>query len=265
MGNANYTHCLGERAAHVANLINERRGWVQSMQRREENIQQIYNDCMEILKAMPKFDLNTYCNMVTAKGYNIQTKSDEKGKVRGYCIRKGNSIYKSSELGQGRKLMPSKIEATWAKLHNQDKQTFATVNSQTNEQSNSQDKQPVINNGGESDTNAIASIHHYDIPVDGKTYRVDIPQGILSTLVEEFGKFNMPEENDKVANIAKVAFLLFAQYLDAATSMAASSGGGGSPGTGWGKDKDEDDRDWARRCARMAHWLCKPVKKAMKR
>ncbi len=35
--------------------------------------------------------------------------------VRGYAIKRGNSIYKSSELGRGRCLMPSKIEGTWAK------------------------------------------------------------------------------------------------------------------------------------------------------
>ena len=50
---------------------------------------------------------------------------------------------------------------------------------------------------------------------------------------------------------------LFAEYLDGATSMAASSGGGGSDMSGWGKDKDEDEREWARRCAQMANHFCK--------
>ena len=40
--------------------------------------------------------------------------------MRGYAIKRGNSIYKSSELGKGRCLMPSKIEGTWAKLHHQE-------------------------------------------------------------------------------------------------------------------------------------------------
>ena len=50
---------------------------------------------------------------------------------------------------------------------------------------------------------------------------------------------------------------VFAGYLDAATSMAVSSGGGGSDTGGWGRDKDEDELEWARRCARMANQMCK--------
>ena len=45
--------------------------------------------------------------------------------------------------------------------------------------------------------------------------------------------------------------------MDAATSIAVSSGGGGSDTGGWGKDKDEDELEWARRCARMANSMCK--------
>ena len=41
MGNTNDAHYIGERAAHAANILNEKYGWVQSMQRREENIKQI--------------------------------------------------------------------------------------------------------------------------------------------------------------------------------------------------------------------------------
>ena len=66
-------------------------------------------------------------------------------------------------------------------------------------------------------------------------------------------------------DILNVAMLLFMDYLDAATSMSESCGGGGSPGSGWGRDKDEDDRDWARRCARQANSLCKPIKRGMRR
>jgi hypothetical protein len=61
-------------------------------------------------------------------------------------------------------------------------------------------------------------------------------------------------------DISHVAMLLFAGYLDAATSMSDSCGGGGgsAPSTGWGKDEDEDDRKFALRCVQMAHSMCKP-------
>ena len=60
-----------------------------------------------------------------------------------------------------------------------------------------------------------------------------------------------------IEDVRKTALLLFAKYLDGATSMATSSGGEGSDMSGWGKDKDEDEREWARRCAQMANCLCK--------
>ena len=63
-----------------------------------------------------------------------------------------------------------------------------------------------------------------------------------------------------IEEIQHTALLLFAGYIDAATSMAASSGGGGSDTSGWGRNKDEDELEWARRCARMANSMCKRKK-----
>ena len=87
--------------------------------------------------------------------------------------------------------------------------------------------------------------------VDGEQFEVDIPDMVKSVFDEEFGSL---DEEVKQTNLFKVAALLFAGYLDAATSMAASSG--------WGKDKDDDERNWAIRCAKMAKWLCKPIKRS---
>ena len=103
------------------------------------------------------------------------------------------------------------------------------------------------------------SIYHYSITVDGEQLEVDIPDMVKSVFDEEFGSL---DEEVKQTNLFKVAALLFAGYLDAATSMAASSGGGGSPGSGWGKDKDDDERNWVVRCAKIAKWLCKPIKRS---
>ena len=250
-GNTNDAHYIGERAVRAANIINEKRGWVQSVQRRNENIRQISEDCFIILKAMPKFDWATYCQMLSAKGYDIKQTKDDKGVVKGYAIRKGNSIYKSSILGKSRKLMPSKIKATWAGLHVSDKQTPA--------QSKEADTQTRVHNNKEVLPQSKPSIHHYSITVCGEQFEVDIPGMVKSVFTEELGH---SEEEANQTNVLKVATLLFAGYLDAATSMSASSGGGGSPGSGWGQGKDEDERNWAIRCARMAKWLCKPIKRS---
>ena len=70
-----------------------------------------------------------------------------------------------------------------------------------------------------------------------------------------------PDESVPIDNVLNVAMLLFMNYVNAATSMSESCGGGGSIPSNWGKDKDDDERDWARRCAQLANWLCKPIRR----
>lgn len=251
MGNTNDAHYIGKRAAHAANILNEKYGWVQSMQRREENIKQISDDCLAALKEMPHFDWNTYCRMLRNKGYDIQLKKDSIGKVCGYTIRKGNSIYKSSLLGNSRNLMPSKIEETWKKLHQ----------SSRAEQDSKMTSRTESTNMSSTEKSNSSMVYHYSILADKQMYEVNIPNYIQDVFANEFAT----SDDLNASNLAKVAALLFAEYIDAATSIASSGGGGGSPGTGWGKDKDEDERNWALRCARMAKWLCKPMSRGRKR
>ena len=85
---------------------------------------------------------------------------------------------------------------------------------------------------------------------------------ILNAVKDVFtNEVQIPEDNDiaTTENVAHVAILLFAGYIDAATSMSESCGGGGSvPSSGWGKKDDEDDWKFAHRCAQMAYSMCKP-------
>ena len=251
MGNTNDAHYIGERAAHAANILNEKYGWVQSMQRREENIKQISDDCLTVLKEMPHFNWNTYCRMLRNKGYDIQLKKDSIGKVCGYTIRKRNSIYKSSLLGNSRNLMSSKIEDTWRKLHQSSRAKQDSMMTSRTESTN-------VSSTEKSNSSMV---YHYFILADKQMYEVNIPKHIQDIFANEFAT----SDDLNISNLAKVAALLFAEYIDAATSIASSGGGGGSPGTGWGKDKDEDERNWALRCARMAKWLCKPMSRGRKR
>lgn len=255
MGNTNDAHYIGERAAHVANILNEKYGWVQSMQRREENIKQISDDCLTALKEMPHFDWNTYCRMLRNKGYDIQLKKDSIGKVCGYTIRKGNSIYKSSLLGNSRNLMPSKIEETWRKFHQSSR---AEQDSKMTSRTESKTESTNVSSTKKSNSSMV---YHYSILVDKQMYEVNIPNHIQDIFASEFAT----SDDLDISNLAKVAALLFAEYIDTATSIASSGGGGGSPGNRWGKDKDEDERNWALRCARMAKWLCKPMSRGRKR
>mgnify|MGYP006982910602 CR=1 FL=1 len=92
-------------------------------------------------------------------------------------------------------------------------------------------------------------------------YPVDIPQNCLDVIDKNIA-LDADNVFAKIGDVQKTAILLFAEYINAATTIAAQSGGGGGGATsGWGRDKDEDELSWAYRCAMMANRLCRPRKK----
>lgn len=98
---------------------------------------------------------------------------------------------------------------------------------------------------------------HYSIGTDNnRTFNVSLSDA-ADNIIRQECSLKEAHPLAKLEEIQHTALLLFAGYLDAATSMAASSGGGGSDTGGWGRDKDEDELEWARRCARMANQMCK--------
>ena len=243
-GRINDSHKIGERAVMAANIINERRGWMQSEEIGIRHRQEISVCCMEILRKMDKFSWKQYEAELTKRGYKVHLQEKESGGVYGYSIKRGNSIYKSSVLGIGRSLTPSKIEATWAKLHPQERKSEPTkpMSQQTRTADITPISQPVIK--------------HYNIATDEyHSYHVEIPEA-ADNIIRQNCSLEEAHPLAKLEEIQHTALLLFAGYLDAATSMATSSGGGSDTG-GWGRDKDEDELEWARRCARMANSMCK--------
>ena len=243
-GRINDSHKIGERAVMAANIINERRGWMQSEEIGIRHRQEISVCCMEILRKMDKFSGKQYEAELTKRGYKVHLQEKESGGVYGYSIKRGNSIYKSSMLGIGRSLTPSKIEATWAKLHPQERKSEPTkpISQQTRTADITPISQPVIK--------------HYNIATDEyHSYHVEIPEA-ADNIIRQNCSLEEAHPLAKLEEIQHTALLLFAGYLDAATSMATSSGGGSDTG-GWGRDKDEDELEWARRCARMANSMCK--------
>ena len=105
-------------------------------------------------------------------------------------------------------------------------------------------------------------IRHFDFYTDEfHHYPVDIPQNCLD-VIDKIIALDADNVFAKIGDVQKTAILLFAEYIDAATTIAAQSGGGGGGATsGWGRDKDEDELSWAHRCAMMANRLCRPRKK----
>ena len=227
-GRINDSHKIGERAVMAANIINERRGWMQSEEIGIRHRQEISVCCMEILRKMDKFSWKQYEAELTKRGYKVHLQEKESGGVYGYSIKRGNSIYKSSVLGIGRSLTPSKIEATWAKLHPQERKSEPTkpISQQTRTADITPISQPVIK--------------HYNIATDEyHSYHVEIPEA-ADNIIRQNCSLEEAHPLAKLEEIQHTALLLFAGYLDAATSMATSSGGGSDTG-GWGRDKDEDE------------------------
>lgn len=244
-GKINDSHKIGKRAVMAANIINERRGWVQSEEIGIRHRQKISDCCIDILRTMDKFSWQQYELELAKRGYQVHLQKNDDGKVYGYSIKRGNSNYKSSVLGVGRNLTPSKIEATWAKLHPQVRNSEPTksIPQQTRLADLTPISQPVIK--------------RYDIAIDEyHSYHVKISEA-ADNIIRHECSIEEAHPLAKIEEIQHTALLLFAGYLDAATSMAASSGGGGSGTGGWGRDKDEDELEWARRCARMANSMCK--------
>ena len=267
-GNTNNSYMIRKRAMAAANKINEQRGWIQSMKKRDWNINEVTNACIDALKMMVSFDWNTYEAKLKAKGYGVNVKRSNDGKVVGYVVKKGNSFYKSTLLGHSRSLTPSRIMNTWAKLH-QDKgvhtQTIASKSMRTFSRPvapmkvNTQQLKPQLPTRDEPlsiikpEQNTPKMVHH-DIEWNGRIHPVDIPIEADKALLDELGTM----EVDLCATIVdaqKTAFLLFANYLDAATEIAESCDGGGAPESNWGRKDDEDDMEWARRCARQARQM----------
>lgn len=257
-GNVNNDHNIGIRATMAANEVTRQRGWVQAEQRSVEKKERIAFDCMNALKTMPRFSWDVYVQKLAAKGYDLKLRYDSKGVVRGYTVRKGNSIYKSSELGKGRNLMLSKIESTWRKLHPLTSNENRPHSAQSDSPRHAVISQPKVIPKAEQPVYCLRKVD-----VDGHTYSIEIPDKALDAMKNEVASFKV---NDETANhIVDVALLLFVSYIDAATSMSESCGGGGtSPSSGWGKD-DEDDWEWAKRCAQMAHSLVTTPKPKIRR
>jgi hypothetical protein len=110
---------------------------------------------------------------------------------------------------------------------------------------------------------STSSDYQQVILIDGEQKQLSIPERVYKELDSNIV---VPENSDAThEDILKVAMLLFLNYVDAATAMSESYGGGGDAGTGWEKDKDEDELERARRCVKMANWLCKPIVRRWKR
>ena len=360
-GRTNNSNYIGERCVLAAQIINQRHGWNDTMEIREDNINQINNDILEVLRAMSRFSFEEYFSRLQRKGYSIYKPETKDGKVHGYSVCIGNSRYRSSDLGTGRCYTAAKIERTFEHLHpapkvvlpvdpqiirfnklkaqhpdsvlllregddylllKQDAERAAKVlgltlytsrehgdengapfkytgfdrkdldsvlpklirngmrvavcdgqhqeqsrsgqqgsqsmTSQSASQPSRPSQQPSRPSSSQQTTGTSASNPSRFCDtwnIGGKDYRIDIPQSAYNIIDHQADDFGDKLTHDA---IVRIAVLLFAGYVDAATSMSESCGGGNHPGIGWRREKDDDDDYWARRCVANANRMCRP-------
>ena len=152
--------------------------------------------------------------------------------------------------------MASQLEATWKKFHPKPTQARAKPTSPTVTPS-SRPVRPTAQTMTSTQTKVQPRVQekpvpsfttfYIDTPIGSKA--VEIPNSVKDIFLNEA---QVPEDNDTATvekvqldevNVAHTAMLLFAGYIDAATSMSESCGGGGgsAPESGWGKKDDEDE------------------------
>ncbi len=251
-GNSNDDSFIGKRAVMAANEVARQRGWSQAAAKSAQNKQNITMVCYNVLRNMRSFSWVAYQSALESKGYDVQLKRDSKNEVRGYSIRMGNSIYKASDLGKGRNLTASRIEATWRRLHKEASYTSKEPWQQLQRpswQRATPQSMPLPQVVRDEPKHS-----HQVIKAAGHDYEIDVPDKAISAMKDEIASYQEPAETAE--RIADVALLLFANYINAATSIAENGGGGGgSPSSDWGRKRDEDDEEWLRRCCRTAHQM----------
>ena len=268
-GDTNDVHDIHKRAMMAAEIINMRHGWKQPKEIRDMRREEIADFCEYTLQKMQEFDIDFYFKMLRMKGYEVTPRYDKDKKLVGYTIGKNASVFKASEIG--RRFMASQLEATWKKFHPEPALGTVKPASPTATPSNRPSRhvtpkptstQTKVQPRVQAKPVPSFTTFNIDTPVGSKA--IEIPNSVKDIFLNEA---QVPDGNDTatIENVAHTAMLLFAGYIDAATSMSESCGGGGGsvPESGWGKKDDEDECMFARRCLQMAHSMLKP--KSIKR
>lgn len=257
-GRTNNDHQIYSRAHNAAQAVAIQRGWMTAMEIHRANAVKVADDLMDILRAMPSWSWDDYVARVRSKGYTLIVRPDKKNAIKGYTIGKGKAIFKASELGTGRKLMASKIETTWRKLHNQSEtksvQPVGKTDTKTDAPVVPVAAKPVakpMQHSGEPVTDYLSwrdGTSRYELMQDGNTSQFYIPDDVMQMFNDEFDYRETPNWKE----LTDMAVALFVG-LTALDTVSTGSGGGGSSNDDNRHDrKEEDEIERARRCTRAA-------------
>lgn len=250
-GRTNNDHNIHLRAQYASERVAINRGWIAAADIHRNNALAIGEECMEILRTMPSWSWEDYVARVQAKGYTLQVRPDKDGKIKGYTVGKNNCIYKASELGTGRKLMASKLEETWKKLHPQ-------AETEQVQKGNSPKAHPVATPAINRETVSANPVRDYsaymdgttsyELANDGGTLRFHIPDDVLQLFDDEFDY----RETANHKELTDYAVALFVGLMGAREIPSGGGGGGSTSDLPWGRKEDEDELERARKCARAA-------------
>lgn len=193
---------------------------------------------------MRAYSWNDYENRIKSLGYDVKIQKDKDGVMHGYTIMKGNSRYKSSVLGVGRDLMLKNLRGTWMKFH---KPALVKVNTPSTGVGMSKPAPKPVTTGqsarvqsasGKPSSQSSAPTEKRAFVLwdnNGKEEKTFVSNHIYDVISKNIEPYDDTLEARE--NCIKVAILLFAGYVDGATSIAESCGGGGNPGGGWTRMK----------------------------
>lgn len=257
-GRTNNDHKIHIRAHDAAQAVAIQRGWITAMEIHKANAVRVADDLMEILRAMPSWSWNDYVARVQARGYTLMVRPDKKDVIKGYTVGKGKAIFKASELGTGRKLIASKIEQTWQRLHGQSetksKQPVGKTVTKMDAHVVPAAAKPVakpMQHSGEPVADYLSwreNTSRYELTHDGKKSLFYIPDNVMQVFNDEFDY----RETLNWQELTDMAVAIFVGLTALDTVSTGSGGGGSSNDNDWRDKKDEDEIERARRCARAA-------------
>lgn len=238
-GNINNDRNIHLRAQRAAERVARKRGWQTAANIHDITRQTVSRDCLDVLGKMGKWSIDDYFTRLEAKGYDVKVRKDDKGIVRGYVLKKGNTKFKASELGKGRNLMVSKLESSWNKLH-------LSQNQQTKAESKEADIRPDYA-AYRPDTRRV------DIVLDDEIHTRYIPEQVMRVFDDEFDYREVENWADLINEVCYhfAVAMSFMSFLNTPTYV---SGGGGASNNDLPKKRDdiEEEIARARRCAAAA-------------
>ena len=270
-GKVNDDHCIHERAMIAAFRVSEERRWEQPEEVREGHIKILSFDCKSALEDMESFSWEAYEASLKAHGYGIEYRRDSNDKITGYTLLWGHSRFKSSILGKNRNLTPSRIQNTWKELHPEKEFKWQPVRQAETPLPVAPKTKKYPQPKPEEEKKPVKPVPpakvRQTITVGYREYPVEIPETVYNYFKENAV---VPENTlwTKPEHILQTAVLLFAGYVDGATTIADNCGGAGSSATDdWGKKKpDENDMAFAKRCLERAQQLhVRPPRRGMHR